>query len=228
MPLTGPTLAPLVFSDHLALFPTAIDANRQNLSTGVPFHNVPEAFIGALCEGYANALLTMVIKDIGTGTLGVPPGAAPPVPVAFPAIPAAVSQFILSQGLLGPAGASVAQSMIGNVLLRTQTVALLQMNPSPFMAIGAGVVSPASNPDLLPAMTSALNTSLPVAFTASGKFAEGDVPGAPLNAKLAARLPAIAAALATGTASMTAAVVYAGLTGPTTPVAGVINTGKLQ
>jgi hypothetical protein len=227
MPLTGQTLAPLVFADHLALFPTAVNANRQNAITGVLPHNVPEAFISALCEGYANALITMVIKDIGAGTLGVPPGLAPPVPVAFPAIPAAISQFIASQGLLGPAGALVAQSFIGNVLLRTSTIALLQMNPNPLMAIGTGIISPASNPDLLASMTSALNATLPAAFTASGKFAQGDVPGAPLNATLAARLPAYAAALAAGTASMTATAVYAGGTGPTTPVAGALNTGKI-
>lgn len=227
MPLTGQTLAPLVFADHLALFPTAVSATRQNTLTGVLLHNVPEAFISALCEGYATALITMVIKDIGTGTIGVPPGTAPPVPVAFPGIPAAIAQFITTQGLLGPAGALVAQSFIGNVLLRTSQIALLQMNPNPFMAIGAGVVSPASNPDLLAAMTTALNTTLPAAFTASGKFSQNDILGGPLNATLAARLPAFAAALAAGTASMTGAVAYAGVSGPTTPVAGAINTGKI-
>ena len=227
MALTGPSLAALVFADHLAFFPTAIDANRQNADTGVPLHNVPEAFISALCEGYVNALLTMVIKDIGAGVLGVPPGNAPPLPVIFPGMPIAVVQLLISQGWVGPTGALVAQSFVGNVLLRTSFVGLLQMRPNPLMAIGTGIVSPVSNLDLLPSMASALNTTLPLAFQASGKFAQNDIPGGPVNATLAARLPAYASALATGVASMTAAVVYAGVSGPTTPVAGAINTGQI-
>lgn len=227
MALTGPGLAKLVFAQHLALFPLAINSTRENAVTGVPPHNVPEAFIGALCEGYVNALLTMTITDLGTGTLGVPPGVAPPVPFAFPAAPAAVAQFIVQQGLAGVAGPLVAQSFIGNVLLQTSVLGLLQMNPNPLMAIGTGVVSPASNPGLKAAMEAALNTSLPLAFTAAGVFGEGDIPGAPVNATLAARLPGYASALSTGVASMTAAVAYAGGTGPTTPVAGVPNTGKI-
>jgi len=179
MALTGPGLAKLVFAQHLALFPLAINSTRQNAATGVVPHNVPEQFISALCEGYVNALLTMTITDLGAGTLGVPPGIAPPVPFVFPAAPVAVAQFIAQQGLAGVAGPLVAQSFVGNVLLQTSVLGLLQMNPNPLMAIGTGVVSPASI----------------AAFR--------------------------------GVASMTATVAYAGGTGPTTPVAGVPNSGKI-
>jgi hypothetical protein len=120
-----------------------------------------------------------------------------------------------------------AQSFIGNILLNTSKIALLTMRPNALMAAGTGVVSPASNPDLFAAMQAALLTSLPAAFQASGFFAEGDIPGGPVNKTLARQIPAYATALAQGAASLTAVVAYAGSGTPPTPVAGAINTGTI-
>lgn len=226
MPLTGPGLSELVFADHLAVFPTALSATRQNLVTGVPLHVVPEKFIEALCTGFVNALLTMVIKDLGSGTSDVP-GTAVPVPFVFPAAPAAAAQLIATLAWTGPQAIGVANSYITNILLRTSQLGLLQMQNNLLMGTGVGLVTPASNPDLLGAMTAALNTQLPLAFQAVGVFGEGDVPGAPVNAILVAQLPAYAAALATGVASMTATVAYVGTASTTAPVSAIINVGNI-
>ena len=228
MPLAGPALRALVYIDHLATFPTAVNAVRENPNTGVPRHNIPLTFIGALCDAYATSLKAMTITDLGTGVIGVPPGTAVPALITFPgAIPAA-GTFLLSQGWTGPQGALVARSYISQVLNRAAQISLLHMRPNSLMAIGAGVVSPASNPGLFAAMQTSLNTELPRAFQATGKFCEGDVPGAPLNSILAEQLPRYATALATGTATMIGAVVYAGTAGPTTPVTLAPNTGSIQ
>jgi hypothetical protein len=95
------------------------------------------------------------------------------------------------------------------------------------MGTGTGIVSPASNPALETAALAALNAALPVAFQATGKFGTGDVPGAPVNPILLAQLPGYAEALAKGIATMTATVPYVGVSTPTTPVAGIVNTGRL-
>lgn len=226
MPLTGQALSALVFADHLSLFPTALNATRENLITGVATHNVPEQFISALCEGYVTALLKMTIFDIGGGTVGVPPGSAVPVPVTFPGGAAAVTQFLVQSAWSGEYSALVAQSFILNVLNNAATLGLLYMKPNPAMGIGTGVVSPASNPNLATLMTAELNTTLPLAFQANGNFGEGDVPGSPTNAALAASLPNYATALGTGTGSMAAQVTYASAAGSTTAIAGVINSGN--
>lgn len=226
MALTGPGLAALVFADHLSLFPTALAATRENPATGVLPHVIPEEFIGALCEGFVNALLTMVIKDIGSGANDLP-GTAIPVPFVFPAAPAAAAQLIATLAWTGPQAAGVASVYITSVLTKASTLGLLQMKTNPLMGTGLGLVTPASNPDLLSAMTAALNTTLPLAFQNALVFGEGDVPGAPVNAILAAQLPAYAAALATGVASLTASVAYVGTTATVVPVSAIINTGNI-
>lgn len=227
MPLNGPALTALVFADHLTAFPTAVNAMRQNPQTGVPPHNVPQAFISALCEAYVSCLLQMTVFDLAGGTLATPPGIAPPAPITFPGGPAAVAQFIASQGWVGPASVPAAQSFVGNVLLRASQLSLVVMNPHLLLGAGVGVISPASNPGLGAAMTAALNAALPATFQATGYFGTDDVPGAPVNPTLAAQLPRYAAALGAGTATLTASVTYASVAGPTTPVLGVINSGRV-
>lgn len=226
MPLTATALASLVFTDHLAAVPTAVGAVRSNPLTGVLSHNVPEAFIGALCDAFVTALTSMVIKDLGAGTSDVP-GIAPPVPFSFPGAPVAVSQFLVSSGWVGPSGALVANVFIGSTLLRASQLGLLQMQTNPLLGTGTGVVSVASNPDLEAAMFASLSTLLPLSFQATGKFGEGDIPGSPVNARLAVQLSAYAAALAKGVSSITANVAYVGNASTTAPVIGVVNTGSI-
>jgi hypothetical protein len=226
MPLTADGLAALVFTDHLSIFPTAMDATRENIQTGVPTHIVPEAFIGALCTAFVTALKAATIRDIGSGVLNGT-GVAPPTPFSFPGASAAAQVLIAQEQWTGTQSAGVATSYVTNVLLRSAQLGLLQMQPNPGVGTGTGVVSPVSNPDLQASLTAALNTQLPLAFQATGKFGEEDVPGAPVNAILAAQLPSYATALATGAATITAQVAYVGQTMVTTPVSGVINTGSI-
>lgn len=226
MPLTADGLAALVFTDHLSVFPSALDAVRENPQTGVPLHVVPEAFIDALCSGFVSALKMATVRDIGSGVLnGV--GAAPPVPFSFPGAVAAAQVLISQEQWTGVQAAGVATSYVTNVLLRTAQLGLLQMQPNPGVGTGTGIVSPASNPDLQASLVSALNVQLPLAFQATGRFGEGDVPGAPVNATLAAQLPSYAAALAMGASTLTAQVVYTGQTSATAPVSGIVNTGSI-
>jgi hypothetical protein len=231
MPLTAEGLSALVYAQHLALFSSKpLNSRRSNEATGVADHNVPEKFIDALCAGFVDALLQMSIKDLGAGVQGTPPGVAAPVPVTFPGGPAAVTQFIADMGFdltEGINGLKVAQSLIGNVLLNTQVLAVLQMQPNVLMGTGTSLVNAGTNPDLLGAMEAALNVSLPLAFQDVGVFGEGDVPGAPVNATLAEKLPTYASALAAGVATLTATVTYASAPGSTVPVTGAINFGSI-
>lgn len=226
MALVGKALGGLVGADHLGFFPGSAQSLRANPLTGVVPHNPALAFIDALCEGVATALLTLTIQDLGSGTQDVS-GTAVPVPVVFPGIPAAQAYLIARMGWVGPMSGLAAQVFVGSVLLNVSKLALLQMKPNLLMGTGTGIVSPASNPALEAMALAALSASLPVAFQASGKFGEGDVPGAPCNAILLAQLPGYAEALAKGIATMTSTVAYVGTASVTTPVAGVINTGNL-
>lgn len=226
MPLTADGLASLVFADHLSVFPTALNATRSNPLTGVPEHVVPEAFIGALCQAWVTALKAATIRDIGSGVLnGV--GAAPPTPIQFPGAAAAAQVLIAQEQWTGVQSIAVANSYITNVLLRTAQLGFLQMLPNPGLGTGTGIVNAAANPDLQASLAAALNTQLPIAFQATGKFGEEDVPGAPVNAILAAQFPSYANALATGAASIVATVAYVGQTPATPPVSGIINTGSI-
>lgn len=227
MPLNGPSLAALVSVDHLALFPLAIGSIRQNPATGVPPHNPAIAFIDALCEGVATALITLPIRDLGSGTLDVP-GNAPPVPVAFPGIPAAQAQLIASAGWVGPQASLAAQVFVGSVLLNVSKISLLVMPPNLLMGTGTGIVSPASTAGLEAAALAALTPALQAAFQASGKFGAGDIPGAPVNPRLQAQLPLYAAAIAKGFSTITATVAYVGTGTVPAAATGIINTGVLQ
>lgn len=228
MPLTAEALTALVWADHLTLFPTAVNSVRSNTEAGIPSHNVAEAFIGALCTGFATSLRAATILDIGAGSAPGTPGIAPPTPFTFPGAPAAASLFLVTQGWTGAYAALAATSFINNVLLRSSQLGLLQMNPNALMSTGVGVVTPASNGHLFGYMKASLLTTLPVVFQATGKFCEGDTPGSPVNATLLAQLPAYAEALATGAATLASTVTYAGVpTVPPVPVAGIVNTGAV-
>lgn len=226
MPLTSEGLAALVSVDHLAVFPTAAGSTRSNAATGILPHNPALAFIDALCDAVATAAKTLPILDIGSGTQDVS-GVAPPVPVTFPAIPAAQAYLIARAGWTGVSSPLAAQIFVGSVLLNVSKLTLLQMPTNALLGTGTGIVSPASNPALEAAAIAAFSAALPVSFQASGKFGTGDIPGSPPNPQLLIQLTAIAEALAKGFASITATVPYVGTASVTTPVSGVVNTGVL-
>lgn len=227
MPLTGPALSALVAVDHLSLFPLSAGSVRQNPATGVLPHNPAIAFIDALCAGVATALITLPIRDLGSGTADIP-GVAVPVPVLFPGIPAAQAQFIASAGWVGPQASLAAQVFIGSVLLNVSKISLLYMPPNPLLGTGTGIVSPASTAGLEAAALAALTPALQASFQASGKFGTGDIPGAPVNPRLQAQLPLYAAALAKGFSTITATVAYVGTASVPATVTGIINAGVLQ
>lgn len=226
MALTSEGLSALVSVDHLSIFPTAATSTRANPATGVLPHNPALAFIDALCDGVVTAAKTLPILDIGSGTQDVS-GVAPPVPVTFPAIPAAQAYLIARAGWVGVSSALASQIFIGSVLLNVSKLSLLQMPPNALLGTGTGIVSPASNPALEAAALLALQTALPVSFQASGKFGTGDIPGSPPNPQILIQITAIAEALAKGLASITATVPYVGTATVTTPVSGIVNTGAL-
>ena len=227
MALTGPDLAALVYADYLAVFPDSIDGVRANPTTGVPLHNVSEAFLDGMCAGYVNALLSVVVSDLGSGVLGTPPGSSVPVSFTLPEAEAATATFLLTQGWVGSNAPLAGQTCITNVMVRAAELAQLQMDPQLDMANGSSVVSLATNPGLAAALEAELAITLPLAFQATGKFCEGDIPGGPVNATLTGYLAAYATALATGTASITAAVTYSGTSGDTSTVTGAVNTGRI-
>ena len=224
MPIEATAFSGLVFANYLALFPLALGAKRENPSTGVPPHCVPEAFLGALCRAFGTVLKATPIRDTGAGTAALP-GLAPPVPFVFPGIVVAQAQFLTSQGWVGPMAALGASAMIGAPLLYASSLGVLQMQPNLLMGTGVGIVSPLANPGLEATVTAALTAALLAEFQATGKFGVGDVPGAPVNATLAAQLPNYAAALAKGISSITATVAYVGNVSTVVPIAGTSNTG---
>jgi len=218
----------LVLAEHFASFPQAVRAIRENPDTGVPSHNVQDAFITALCSAYISSLKSMTILDIGGGTLGVPPGVAPPATFTFPGARASRDVFLSATGWTGVHASSAAKSYTENILKSVAQVGLLHMRENVLMAIGTSIVSPASNPGLLAAMQASLLTTLPAEMQACGKFAQDDIPGNPVNSVLADQLPRYALALATGTATMLSSITYAGTAGSPTAVVGAVNSGSIS
>ena len=225
MPLTAEGLSSLVYADYLSAFPTAAVAMRENVATGVLTHNVPEAFIGALCDAFVTSILTMTITDLGSGASDVP-GASPPAVFTFPGYPAASALFLATEGWVGVSGALAADAFIGNVLVHASAQGMIQMIPNLALGTGTGIIGP-SDPALEAAMLAALLTNLPLSFQATGKFGEGDIPGAVTNTTLSASLPAYASALAYGVGTITAQVIYTGTATTTAPISGIVNTGSI-
>ncbi len=225
MALTGPFLSSLVLRDHLALFPDAVDATRENVETGVPKHIVVVAFLDALCEGYVNALANGVILDIGQGDDDVD-GVAQDVRFELPGIETAKLFFRVESGWVGEDADDVIDVFIGSTLRYTEQFGVLQMSDNKEMGTGTSVVSPLANPDLQSRLQAEMEKTLNDAFQASGKFGEGDVPGNPINATLAEQLSTYAAALSLGVASIVATVSYTG-SGGGSSVSNVINSGSI-
>lgn len=226
MGLSASALSSLVYKDLLSAFPTAVASNRSNIATGVPTHNVPEAFISAYCEGFVNAVLTLTIMDLGSGTL--PTGGVPaPATFSFVGISTADAYLISRQAWTGTSAAQAAMIFIDSVLLNTAALGQLLMNTNPGLGTGTGVVSAASNPALEAAALGALTPAMQASFLASGKFGEGDVPSAPVNAILLAQLPGYCEALAKGIATITAQVAYVSGATPLAAVSAIPNTGKI-
>jgi hypothetical protein len=225
MSLSAPAIAALVFRDHLAQFPLAADACRENAATGVALHCVPEAFIEALCAGLVTAVQQVRVRGVLTG-IAIPPATASPVPYTLTTVPAAASQFLAAQGWTGSGAAGAVATFITSVLTHLVATSWLQLAPSKVAGTGTALVSLASNPTLQAELETLLQGTLPAAFTAAGVFGEGDVPGAPVNATLAAQLPNYAAAYSMAFAGIVASVPYVGGTGTsvlvTEPVSGSI------
>lgn len=229
MPLEASSLASLVFTDHLASFPTALAATRENPATGVVTHNVPDEFIKALCSAFVDAVKAdnVTVLALVTGAADVVPF-TPVTPVSFslPGVDAAVSGFLLEMGWTGESGAAFADVVIGSVLRHTAELGLLQMDSGKVVGTGTGVVSPASNPGLAALLEGNLNGTLVSAFTDSGYFGQDDIPGNVVNDVLAAQLPTYASWLAKGFATIVASPAYVG-NGSVTSPATEIGTGAI-
>ena len=225
MALTASGLAALVFRDHITLYPDSIDAVRENAETGVPKHIAVEAFIDALCEGFVNALAQGTILDLGSGDDDVD-GEADPVRFELPGIESAKTQFLLESGWVGEEADPVIDVFIGGILRNTESMGLLQMSTNKQMGTGTSQVSPRSNPDLKERLQEVMEKTLEEAFQASGKFAEGDIPGNPINATLAEQLGLYASALSLGVASIVATVSYTGAGGGSS-ISNVVNSGSI-
>lgn len=218
MSINANALASAVFADHISKYPDAITAFRENQDTGVPRHLPSEAFIGALCDAMATILPNIVILDIGAGFAGA--GASAPVSFALPTIPLAEQTFLASEGWTGDEGHGVASIFIGSVLKAVQNQVRLQMDQSIY--IGAGVVSPVSNPLLAAQVSAALSTALPNSFQATGKFGQDDVPSNPVNETLSSQLNSYAQAFGVGMAGIIASTTYTGT--PAAPIPAPVPT----
>ena len=229
MPLEASALSSLVFADHLVAFPLALAATRENPSTGVLSHNVPEELIKALCSAFVSAVTAdnIVILAAVAGAADVVP-LTPVVPVTFslPGVDVAVAGFLLDQGWTGTGGPAFADVVVGSVLRNTAVLGLLQMDSGKVVGTGTGTVSPASNPGLAALVEGNLNPLLVTAFTDSGYFGQDDVPGNTVNETLAAQLPTYASWLAQGFATITASPLYVG-NGSVPSAAAEVGTGAI-
>ena len=101
------------------------------------------------------------------------------------------------------------------------------MDPIPVgVGGGAGVVSLISNPILAQSAASSLATTLPAAFTASGKFFKNDDPDLGLPTELLTMLSNLATTYAAILGNVSAAVIYTGVL--TTGAVTLSNTGRIQ
>lgn len=233
MALSAQLLGNLVWADHLSVFPSAVDAIRQNPEKGITKHNSVEHMLRIICTALVDAVQKLVIRDLVTGTANVP-GVFVPTPgkpgavFVFPAAVAAAQVFAASSGWAGRDGARAAATFITSPLTRLATVGSLVMDsPFPGVGTGVGVVSPASNVGLEALVASYLTTSLKASFEGSAYFFENDDPTLGLNKTVLRSIPRYAASLAKGIASITAATTYTGPVGATTPVGPLPNTGRI-
>jgi len=228
MALSGSTLTPLVYADYLATLPLATGANRSNPSMGIPFHNVPFVLVQAISTGFSSALLTMAVSDNYVGSAGATGVAAPTVPVFNPGVMAsALLQFTSSMAWAGPSGALVADVLITSFFAQVAGITQIQMNPIPGGAVGTGTVSPAANPSLAAAFTSACSAAIMAQISASGYFNVGDVVvgGAP-TPQIARLVTNLSTAYGSVVGSVTATIPYAGAAATPTAPLTVVNVGK--
>lgn len=214
-----------VFNSYCAAFPTARAARRSNPAAGIPDHCIPEAYWRALTRALETTLPSLILYDLGAGSNDLP-GTSLPVPFLLPAIPAALSQFLLDTGWSGPHALQVASFMVSAPLLEVVAQGRLRMDLNPLLGTGVGIVSPASNPGLFGTARAALEGALLAAFTDS-YFSVDDLPGNPPTPQIVRTIPHFATAYATAIASLTAAVPYTGSGIITAPVAGVVNRGQI-
>ena len=224
MPLAAQLIASLVYTDHLSIFPDAVDATRANPVTGVPLHVISEEFIKGLCTGLVNGVLAVTLKDLGSGDDDTP-GTSGPETFTLPGIALAAVNFKIAQGWDGESSEDVLDLFIKAPLQFIEANALILMTDNANLGTGTGIISPASNPTLQAEAKETILTELRLAFEASGKFAKDDIPGNPVNEQLLVQLSAYADAYAEALASALATVDYTGGGGGSS-VSGIVNTGS--
>lgn len=226
MALTAAGLLPLVLADYVSVFPGAATVVRSNTSTGVVPHSPPTELVSAICSGFATALTSMVVRDAYTGVSGSGQAIAKQVtPVFNPGtVTNATNTFIATMQWTGTNSLSLANVLISSFFVRVASITRIAMPPLTGAGAGAGVVSLAINPTLATAMTAAASSAILSAFTSSGYFAIGDVPGNAATPQIAALSSALSVAYGSVVGSVTAATVY---TGPaTTGPLLLTNSGK--
>lgn len=224
MPLVGSALSGAVFGKYVSTMPTAAAAVRTNVLMGVPTHCVPQVMIECICNAFATALTMMTVKDIVTGTAGA--GTAAPVPFVFPppAIAGAQTQFIASMAWAGPSAPILATALITDVATQAMAMGQVQMGPPPGVGVGAGVISPASNPHLAAAMSATVSGQLNTFFTASKMFNLGDAPAGALTPQIALLIANLSTAYGSIVGAVTGNVAYVG--SASTSAAATTGTGK--
>tara|TARA_Y100000034_G_scaffold134869_1_gene204611 strand:- start:2999 stop:3652 length:654 start_codon:yes stop_codon:yes gene_type:complete len=216
----------MTFTSHVALFPTAAASTRVNALTGVTPHNPAQKLIEGLAAGVANTILATKWNGLITGAAD-PPGTASPIQFTFPAAPAAAAKFLAVSGWVGPSSALFAESVIQNMILNVASMGILQGDTSLTVGTGSGTFpDPSFTAATQAALEASLMSTLPAGLMATGVFGQGDVPGSPINAKLASSIPYYAAAYALGLATLTATVPYIG-TGATASAAAGVVTGSV-
>tara|TARA_Y100000310_G_scaffold338680_1_gene429091 strand:+ start:549 stop:1196 length:648 start_codon:yes stop_codon:yes gene_type:complete len=199
----------MTFAGHVALFPGAATALRDNLPNVAP-HNPAQKLIEGLAEGLTDTVTTMKWQGLISGT-AMPGGTAAPIVFTLPAAPASAAAFLALSGWMGVSAALFAQSVIQNMLLNVAVIAKLYGDPSTAVGTGSAIFP---NPAYAAALQSALNAhllgTLSAALTATGAFCRDDVPGGPLNPTMAESIPYYASAYAQGLATLVAVVPYVG------------------